>query len=131
MSDAYYHCVSSSKAFGGEPNDYYPVHAFIDRARDHTHSDYHRIFTHHTMGVQDAIREFGPTIKVSTGREVPVRLIANQHIMEDLGFIPTPDELITAFHRGPRGLLKRAHLLMSKAAKILKYSPEQTTTTNN
>ncbi len=119
MSDAYYHCVSSSKAFGGEPEDYYEVHSFIDRGRDHTSSNYHRVFTHHTLGVEDAIKNFGPTITTSTGRKVPVRLIAQQHITEDLGFIPTPDEIITMFIQGPRGMTKRAKLLMSKANDIL------------
>ena len=33
-------------------------------------------------------RFFGPTITISTGRIVPVRLIGEQHVREDLGFIP-------------------------------------------
>ncbi len=33
-------------------------------------------------------RTFGPTITISTGRVVPVRLIGEQHVREDLGFIP-------------------------------------------
>ena len=32
---------------------------------------------------------FGPTLTISTGRLVPVRLIAEQHIVEDLGFVPS------------------------------------------
>ena len=32
-------------------------------------------------------RFFGATITVSTGRVVPVRLIGEQHVIEDLGFI--------------------------------------------
>ena len=34
-------------------------------------------------------RFFGATITVSTGRVVPVRLIGEQHVIEDLGFIPS------------------------------------------
>ena len=34
-------------------------------------------------------RFFGATITISTGRVVPVRLIGEQHVIEDLGFIPT------------------------------------------
>ena len=34
-------------------------------------------------------RFFGATIAISTGRVVPVRLIGEQHVMEDLGFIPS------------------------------------------
>ena len=34
-------------------------------------------------------RTFGPTITLSTGRVVPTRLIGEQHVREDLGFIPS------------------------------------------
>ena len=34
-------------------------------------------------------RFFGPTITISTGRVVPVRLIGEQHVREDLGLIPS------------------------------------------
>lgn len=34
-------------------------------------------------------RFFGPTITVASGRLVPVRLIGEQHVREDLGFIPS------------------------------------------
>ncbi len=34
-------------------------------------------------------RFFGTTVTVSTGRVVPVRLIGEQHVIEDLGFIPS------------------------------------------
>jgi hypothetical protein len=34
-------------------------------------------------------RFFGATITISTGRVLPVRLIGEQHVREDLGFIPT------------------------------------------
>ena len=34
-------------------------------------------------------RFFGITIIISTGRIVPVRLIGEQHVREDLGFIPS------------------------------------------
>ena len=119
MSDAYYHCVSSAKAFGGVAEDYYPLHSFIDRGRNHTNSKFHRLFTHHTMGVEDTIREFGATITNSKGRQVPTRLLAEQHITEDLGFIPTPDELPRLFNGGQQGMVRRAKLLMSKALQVL------------
>jgi hypothetical protein len=34
-------------------------------------------------------RFFGVTITISTGRIVPVRLIGERHVIEDLGFIPS------------------------------------------
>ena len=34
-------------------------------------------------------RLYGPTITLSTGRVLPVRFIGEQHVLEDLGRIPT------------------------------------------
>ena len=33
-------------------------------------------------------RVFGPTISLSTGREIPTRWVGEQHIQQDLGFRP-------------------------------------------
>ena len=32
---------------------------------------------------------FGPTLTISSGRVVPVRLIGEQHVIEDLGYVPS------------------------------------------
>jgi hypothetical protein len=37
-------------------------------------------------------RFFGVTIKLSTGREIPVRWIGEQHVQEDCGFIPSAND---------------------------------------
>src|SRR3546814_8620110 len=34
-------------------------------------------------------RFFGATITITSGRIVPVRLIGEQHVIEDLGFVPS------------------------------------------
>jgi hypothetical protein len=34
-------------------------------------------------------RDFGIALTLSTGRVVPIRLIGEQHVKEDLGFIPS------------------------------------------
>ena len=44
---------------------------------------------------------FGPTITLSTGRIVPVRLIAEQHVIEDLGFIPSFADWVRAIKPEP------------------------------
>ena len=36
-----------------------------------------------------AERFFGVTLTISTGRQVPVRLIGERHVGDDLGFIPS------------------------------------------
>ena len=110
MSHAYYHATSSANAFGGVAEDYLDIHAWFDRSRAGTSSILHRMLAHHTAGIQDAVAHFGKTITISTGRKVPVSLIAEQHITEDLGFVPTLDDYIQMMV-APRWATKRAKLL--------------------
>jgi hypothetical protein len=49
----------------------------------------HRALRHHAEGIFMAETLFGLTVTLSTGRNVPVRWIGEQHIREDLGFIPS------------------------------------------
>jgi hypothetical protein len=49
----------------------------------------HRALRHHAEGIFMLERFFGATITISTSRVVPVRLIGEQHVIEDLGFIPS------------------------------------------
>ena len=49
----------------------------------------HRALRHHAAGIFMLENIFGSTITLSTGRVVPVRFIGEQHVMEDLGRIPT------------------------------------------
>ena len=52
---------------------------------------------HHTAGVWLCQEIFGRTITVGErGIQVPVRLIAERHILEDLGWLPSPKDYIDA-----------------------------------
>lgn len=53
----------------------------------------HRSLYHHTEGVWLCQQVFGRTITISH-KEVPVRLIAERHIIEDLGWLPSPADYI-------------------------------------
>ena len=48
-----------------------------------------------------AERFFGTTITISTGRVVPVRLIGEQHVREDLGFIPSFADWVRCIRPAP------------------------------
>ena len=61
----------------------------IDEFKAITADFRHRALRHHAEGIFMPERFFGPTITISTGRVVPVRLIGEQHVREDLGFIPS------------------------------------------
>ena len=89
MIHTYHHALSSVKKWGGEPEDYLPIHSFFDETKAHFADFRHRALRHHSEGIFMAEREFGVTIPISTGRVVPVRLIGEQPVKEDCGFIPT------------------------------------------
>jgi hypothetical protein len=110
MSHYVYHSISSANAFGGCPSDYYELHRWMDRGRQGTDSLLHRMLAHHTQGIQDAVYLFGDTLENSNGRQVPTSLLAQQHIKEDLGFIPTLDHYLELL-RCPRWASQPAKLL--------------------
>ncbi len=89
---AYVHAKNNSKEFGGVPEDYIKIHQFIDHTKDAFPGMKHRIFLHNAFGIYIVEQVFGPIIKNSDGREVCTRTIAEKHILEDLGFIPSLDD---------------------------------------
>jgi hypothetical protein len=89
MSHPYHHAVSSTKKWGGNPEDYQKIHDWFDGSKEMFADFRHRALRHHAEGCFMAEKIFGTTITNSLGQEIPVRLIAEQHIREDLGRIPS------------------------------------------
>lgn len=93
MAHSWIHAKSSAKRFGGKPEDYIAIHDWFDGTKELEPTFRHRALRHHTHGIFEAERVFGHVIINSNGREVPVRVIAEQHVMEDFGgYIPTPHD---------------------------------------
>jgi hypothetical protein len=92
MAHPYDHARSSVKKFGGTENDYLPIHIWFDETKKCVPDFRHRALRHHSEGIFLCESIFGITIQNSAGRMVPVRLIAEQHVREDLGIIPTPGQ---------------------------------------
>ena len=89
------HAQSSVKRYGGKPTDYFPIHDFLDLSKGAIADNRHRCLTHTSWFLSTVLeRVFGATIKNSDGKEVSVRDIGEQHVIEDLGFIPTPQDYI-------------------------------------
>ena len=88
----FYHAKSSASEWGGHPSDYMAVHEFLDQSKMAMADVRHRAMLHHTLGTRLAEQCLGVVVTNSDGREVPVRLIAERHIIEDLGFLPTPQD---------------------------------------
>lgn len=85
----YHHALSSAKKHGGKPDDYEFIHAWFDATKAFMGDARHRALRHHAAGIFWCEQEFGSVIRNSDGKDIPTRLIAEQHVTEDMGFIPT------------------------------------------
>ena len=89
MSHCHYHALSSVRRWGGYTEDYLPLHQWFDESKKIIADPRHRALRHHAEGIFLLETIFGVTIRNSDGRDIPVRLIGEQHVAEDLGRIPS------------------------------------------
>ena len=89
MSHPYHHAQSSARRHGGKPEDYLALHSWFDQSKEHVADYRHRALRHHSQGIFEAERVFGPTITNSDGKAIPTRILGEQHVREDCGRIPT------------------------------------------
>jgi hypothetical protein len=113
--NSYYHAVISAKKYGGVPEDYQPLHDFIDSSKQALADMRHRAILHSSFGIFLAEKVFGPTITNKDGKEIPTRLLAEEHVQEDLGFIPTVEHWLGEMPVRP---------WMSGSRKKNKWEPE-------
>jgi hypothetical protein len=83
------HARLSAKKYGGMVDDYLAVHDFLDSSKAVLPDIRHRAIFHNSLGPFVAERIFGTTVTNANGLLVCVRDIAEDHIIEDIGFIPT------------------------------------------
>lgn len=89
MAHCYYHALSSVRKWGGNLEDYLPLHQWFDQSKAILADPRHRALRHHAEGIFMLETLFGATIVNADGRAVPVRLVGEQHVREDLGSIPS------------------------------------------
>ena len=92
----YHHSLSSVKLWDGKVEDYLPIHHWFDESKAFMADFRHRALRHHAEGCFMCERIFGPTVTLSTGKTIPTRWIAEQHVKEDLGFIPSMQDWFSA-----------------------------------
>ena len=101
MAHPYHHAVSSQKKWGGHIADYIDLHSWFDESKAGFGDFRHRAMRHHSEGIFWCEQVFGQTITNSDNRVVPVRILAEQHVMEDLGRIPTMSDWLSAMQPEP------------------------------
>lgn len=83
------HAKLSVKKHSGVVEDYLPIHDFIDSSKISVPDVRHRAMLHSSWGIYLAERVFGTYLTNSAGKQVSVRDLAEEHVLQDLGFIPT------------------------------------------
>lgn len=89
MAKAWFHAENSVRRFGGRVEDYLPIHEKMDSTKAAHAEANHRIVFHSAFGIYLVEELFGRVITNADGRTVCVRDIAEQHVIDDLGFIPS------------------------------------------
>lgn len=83
------HAKNSAKKWGGAPDDYIALHNWFDQTKAALPDMRHRAILHSSFGIFLLEQQFGVTITNSDGKKISVRDVGEDHVMEDLGFIPT------------------------------------------
>ncbi len=97
MSKPWIHAESSAKRYGGKPEDYIEIHNLMDSSKAVIADSRHRALTHNSWFVGTILEKiFGTTITNSAGRQISVRDIGEQHVLEDFGnrFIPSGQDYL-------------------------------------
>ena len=90
----YLHSKIHVKKYGGKPEDYADIDDFIDSSKSAVADVRHRAILHSSFGCFIVERVFGRTRTNSDGKEYSPRDVAEDHIQQDLGFIPTMEQYL-------------------------------------
>jgi hypothetical protein len=89
------------KKWGGTVEDFIKLHTWFDETKAIVADFRHRAGRHHAEGIFLLERIYGVTITISNGRVLPVRLIGEQHVIEDLVRIPSFADWVRCIHPEP------------------------------
>lgn len=83
------------------------VHLFFDETSKELVGDYrHRALRHHTTGIRECVEKFGHTLTLSSGRTIPTRWVAEQHVIEDMGRLVTAADWLRCIRPDPSWMNK-------------------------
>lgn len=116
MSHPQIHAKNSVKYFGGKEEDYIAIHNWFDSSKAHLGDMRHRAMKHHTAGIYEAELLFGETFKNSDNRTVYTRYVGEQHVLEDMGFLPTLEDWL--------GNIEIQNWMMNREKRIKEFGKE-------
>lgn len=90
----YLHGRIHAKKYGGTSEDYADIDDFIDSSKAAVPDIRHRAILHSAFGCFIVEQMFGRTRVNSDGKEYSPRDVAEDHILQDLGFIPTMEQYL-------------------------------------
>lgn len=113
----YLHAKMTVAKHKGVPEDYMDIHDFIDSSKSTMADMRHRAVLHSAFGIYIVEKVFGTFITNSSGVKVQTRDIAEDHILQDLGRIPSVQDWLSnmpleQWMGGP----------VKKGSKIIKFS---------
>lgn len=103
MAHPQLHSKSSAKKFGGKWEDYIHLHEWLDETKGWYGHSLHRMFRHHSEGIFQMEKIFGPSFINSDGKTVYTRYVGEQHVKEDCNnYIPSAKEWLLALENKQR-----------------------------
>lgn len=118
-----HHSERCIERWGGSYEDYDPIHKFIDSTKLYVPTWNHRVLFHNTLGVSLVESIFNTTLINSSNKSISARTVAEKHILEDLGAIPTTTWSLTQAESKRCKLLdSRVH---NKVKKLLTFEELQ------
>lgn len=116
MAHPWHHAISSSKTFGGTPEEHFPLHAFLDHSKMILADPRHRSLLHHHAGIDLA--------KTAFAHLQNAEAIATLHITEDMGRIPQISDWILPISPCLKeGVLKNSRARATNFEESLKGNP--------
>ena len=107
MSHPLEHAKSSVRRWGGQVADYQLIHEWFDETKAWIGHSKHRMFRHHSEGIFECEKVFGPSFVNSDGRTVYTRYVGEQHVKEDCnGYIPTAKEWVDNINTPTEWMIK-------------------------
>jgi hypothetical protein len=101
MAHPMQHCKSSVRKWGGQASDYQAIHDWFDETKAWIGHSKHRMFRHHSEGIFECEKKFGPSFENSDGKKVYTRYVGEQHVKEDCNnYIPTAKEWVDMISSG-------------------------------